>query len=63
MSHYLVTFLGRVPRGQDGYQAATYRFPDGFTRRTSFSGVAVEAWCAPDAGLVLGTTGSMWHVL
>ncbi|MCG5531166.1 TIGR02221 family CRISPR-associated protein [Halorhodospira halochloris] len=64
-SHYLFTFLGRVPLDQNsgGYRKSTYQFPDGLQKTTSFSGIAIEEWQQPDQVVVLGTTGSMWHVL
>ncbi len=62
--HTLVTFLGRVQKDpQAGYRAATYRFPDGTLRRTSFFGLALAEHLQPDRIVVLGTGGSMWGAL
>ena len=65
MHHTLVTFLGRVPADRDRgtYRTVSYRCPDGELRTESFSGLALEESTAPDRVVVLGTSGSMWHVL
>jgi len=58
-----ISFLGRVNKGQDGYQCACYRFPDGDTRESAFFGFGLRERVQPDCFAVLGTTGSMWHTL
>ena len=65
MTHTLVTILGRAQKrpGEDGYQEATYRFPDGTEDRTAFFGLALARHLRPDKVVVLGTAGSLWSLL
>jgi CRISPR-associated Csx2 family protein len=64
MNHTLVTFLGKGSDGSRiGYQEATYQFPDGARRRTSFFGLALAEHLLPDRVVILGTCASMWGVL
>ena len=65
MTRTLVTILGRARRrdGGDGYEKATYRFPDGTTDKTAFFGLALARHLQPDEIVILGTTGSLWSVL
>ncbi len=60
-----VSFLGRLSRqpGQEGYQRARYRFPDGEIEETEFFGFAVFRRQRPDRLVIAGTSGSMWHTL
>lgn len=60
-----VSFLGRMSRqpGQEGYQRARYRFPDGEVEETEFFGFALMRRRRPARLVVAGTTGSMWHTL
>jgi CRISPR-associated Csx2 family protein len=60
----LVTFLGRRPEQLSaGYRKATYRFPDGTLRTTSFFGLTLAENLAVDRLVILGTCSSMWGVL
>lgn len=65
MTRTLVTILGRAQKrpGEDGYQEATYRFPDGTEDRTAFFGLALARHLKPDEVVVLGTAGSLWSLL
>ena len=63
MGHTLVTFLGRVPRHQPGYQQTTYTFPDGSERRANFICWPLARWLEVDQVVVMGTPGSMWDEL
>ena len=65
MTHTLVTILGRAQKrpGEDGYQEATYRFPDDTEDRTAFFGLALARHLKPDKVVVLGTAGSLWSLL
>ena len=64
MRHTLVTFLGRTPRTDaGGYRQATYRFPNGFERRSAYFGLTLTEYLKPDRVVILGTPGSMWSVL
>lgn len=64
MSHTLVTFLGRTQRTDaGGYRKATYRFPDGFERRSAYLGLTLTEYLEPGRVVILGTPGSMWSVL
>lgn len=60
----LVTFLGRVPKGEGGYRRTVYRFPDGErTAEVAFFGWALQERVRAARLLVLGTSGSMWDHL
>jgi CRISPR-associated Csx2 family protein len=60
----LLTFLGRVPRGQNGYRNTRYRFADGDTEPLAFFGWALQQRLRPRRLVILGTAGSMWdHLL
>ncbi len=58
-----ISFLGRTARVQEGYQTARYRFPGGEFQETAFFGLALLRRLRPDRVAILGTTGSMWHIL
>ncbi len=58
-----VSFLGRVPQGQDGYVRARYRFADGEQVEAAFFGLALAGRLKPQRLAILGTAGSMWHTL
>lgn len=59
----LISFLGRVPKGHDGYRRTTYRFPDGGTDESAYFGYSLLRRVKPDKFVVLGTSGSMWDHL
>lgn len=63
MSPVQISLLGRVQKGQDGYQRARYLFPDGIQEQTAFFGLALARRLSPARLVILGTTGSMWHIL
>jgi len=64
MTHTLITFLGRTPKGQTGYRKTRYRFPDGIeTPETAFIGWSLHERLYPDRMVILGTSGSMWDYL
>ena len=64
MTHALITFLGRTPRGTDGYRTTVYQFPDGSeSGPTALLGWTLAERLRPDRVVVLGTAGSMWDFL
>lgn len=65
MKRTLVTLLGRAQNreGKTGYEKATYRFPDGATYRSAYSGQALASHLDPDNIVILGTAGSQWSAL
>ncbi len=59
-----ITFLGRTPRGEDGYRTTRYEFGDGTTSEPlAFFGWALHERLKPGRLVVLGTAGSMWDHL
>ena len=65
MSHaLLVTFLGRSPKGENGYRKTRYDFGDGTPEKeTAFFGWVLRERLHPSHLVVLGTAGSMWDHL
>ena len=64
MTHAVVTFLGRTPKGTDGYRTTRYRFPDDSeSESTALLGWTLAKRRRPDRLVVLGTSGSMWDFL
>ena len=60
----LITFLGRVPKGQNGYRMTVYDFNDGHQPQSAaFFGWPLVTKVKPDSLIVLGTSGSMWDHL
>ncbi len=60
----LVTFLGRSPRGENGYRKTRYDFGDGTPEKeTAFFGWVLHERLRPSHLVVLGTAGSMWDHL
>lgn len=60
----LVTFLGRVPRSENGYRTTRYDFGDGEqVEPVAFFGWALQRRLRADLLVVLGTGGSMWDHL
>lgn len=59
-----VTFLGRGREDAiTGYREATYKFPDGSTKKTAFFGLALAEYIKPETIVILGTKSSQWYVL
>ncbi|MBV5310880.1 TIGR02221 family CRISPR-associated protein [Chromatium okenii] len=64
MSHILLTFLGRVPKDQQGYRLTRYDFGDDINEPpTAFFGWSLQRRLTPDRLVILGTAGSMWDHL
>lgn len=64
MSHILLTFLGRVPKTEQGYRTICYDFGDGRDEPpTPFFGWALQRRLKPKRLVILGTSGSMWDHL
>ena len=61
--HTLISFLGRTPRGENGYRRTRYRFDDGTEADVAFFGWALCERQPPDRMVILGTEGSMWDHL
>lgn len=61
----LLSFLGRVPKTEQGYRKTQYEFSDGTkTELISFIGWSLIERLKPDSVVILGTSGSMWdHLL
>ena len=61
----LVAFLGRAPKGVNGYRTTCYDFGDGGKEQEplAFFGLALQRRLRPDRLVVLGTAGSMWDHL
>lgn len=59
----LISFLGKG-RDKDkvSYRQATYRFPDGSVRTTTYFGLALADCLKPGRLVLMGTAGSMWDV-
>lgn len=64
MSSILLTFLGRVPKDQQGYRLTRYDYGDGAEEApTAFFGWSLQRRLTPDRLVILGTAGSMWDHL
>lgn len=60
----LISFLGRVPKSEDGYRKTRYIFPDGKqTPEVAFFGWALLQRLKANRLVILGTSGSMWDHL
>ena len=60
----LITFLGRSPKGENGYRKTRYDFGDGTPEKeTAFFGWVLRERLRPNRLVVLGTSGSMWDHL
>ncbi len=60
----LITFLGRVPKAENGYRKTCYDFGDeGDIEALSFFGWALQRRLHPRRMVILGTAGSMWDHL
>ena len=60
----LITFLGRVPKAENGYRKTCYDFGDeGDVEGLSFFGWALQRRLRPRRMVILGTAGSMWDHL
>ena len=64
MSCILLTFLGRVPKNEQGYRLTRYDYGDGRDEPpTAFFGWSLQQRLTPDRMVILGTAGSMWDHL
>lgn len=64
MTSTLLTFLGRVAKGERGYRTLRYRFPDGEeTPPVAFLGWPLASKMNLNRLVILGTSGSMWDHL
>ena len=63
MSQTLISFLGRVPKTENGYRPTTYTFNSEPDEPTAFIGWTLHRRLKPDRLVILGTTGSMWDHL
>lgn len=65
MQTVLLTFLGRAPKGVNGYRKTAYRFgPGDESEPQAFFGSVLQARLRPDRLVIMGTAGSMWdHLL
>ncbi|MDQ5911222.1 MAG: family CRISPR-associated protein [Pseudomonadota bacterium] len=63
MTHTLISFLGRVPKGENGYRTTRYQFDDVLDEPTAFIGWSLRRHLNPDRMVILGTAGSMWDHL
>ena len=63
MTHTLISFLGRVPKGENGYRPTAYTFDGEPDESTAFIGWSLRRRLNPDRMVILGTTGSMWDHL
>ena len=64
MSSVLLTFLGRVPKDQQGYRVTRYDFGDGQTQApAAFFGWPLLQHLGAARLVILGTAGSMWEHL
>jgi CRISPR-associated Csx2 family protein len=65
MTATLITFLGRVPKSEQGkYRKTRYDFGDGKTQdEVAFFGWALAKRLQPTRLVILGTSGSMWDHL
>ncbi len=64
MTHTLITFLGRSPRGENGYRTTRYVFDNGSkSEPVAFFGWELAKRLRPGRLVILGTAGSMWDHL
>lgn len=64
MSSVLLTFLGRVPKDQQGYRVTRYDFGDGQPQApAAFFGWPLLQHLGAERLVILGTAGSMWEHL
>ncbi len=63
MTHTLITFLGRVPKSENGYRSTAYTFDGEPDESTAFIGWSLRRRLNPDRMVILGTAGSMWDHL
>lgn len=64
MTQTLLTFLGRTPRGNNGYRKTAYDFGDSCeSQPVAFFGWALQQRIKPQRMVILGTPGSMWDHL
>jgi CRISPR-associated Csx2 family protein len=63
MTHTLISFLGRVPKTEDGYRMTRYQFDDVLDEPTAFIGWSLRRRLNTDRLVILGTAGSMWDHL
>lgn len=64
MSSVLLTFLGRVPKDQNGYRVTRYDFGDGApTAPSAFFGWPLQRRLGARRLVIMGTRGSMWDHL
>ena len=63
MTQTLISFLGRVPKSENGYRPTTYTFDGEPDEPTAFIGWTLRRRLQPDRLVILGTAGSMWDHL
>ena len=64
MATTLFSFLGRVPKNQNGYRTTRYDFGDGdLTDPVAFFGWPLTERISPTRLVIMGTSGSMWDHL
>lgn len=63
MKHTLVSFLGRVPKGETGYRTTPYWFKETLQNPVAYIGYMLQNQLKPDSFVILGTSGSMWDHL
>lgn len=64
MATTLFSFLGRVPKDQNGYRTTRYDFGDGvLTGPVAFLGRPLTERISPNRLVIMGTSGSMWDHL
>ena len=64
MATTLFSFLGRVPKDQNGYRTTKYDFGDGVpTGQAAFFGWPLTERINPNRLVIMGTSGSMWDHL
>lgn len=63
MTQTLISFLGRVHKGENGYRPTTYTFDGEPDEPTAFIGWSLRRRLRPDRLVILGTAGSMWDHL
>lgn len=63
MTQTLISFLGRVQKGENGYRTTRYAFDGEPDEPTAFIGWSLRRRLNPDRLVILGTAGSMWDHL
>lgn len=63
MTHTLISFLGRVPKSENGYRPTRYSFDGEQDEPTAYIGWSLRRRLNPDRLVILGTAGSMWDHL